>query len=127
MKSITQKFLALSLLISLPGCFDFGHSKKDAAAHTEAHAAQPATPKEHCSHAGCTHGHGALNEEHAAAAQPCSHVGCTEKHTLDASDEANAHCGNAECTHGHKHHAEHAAPHHEQVIAQSEDMNSDEK
>ena len=128
MKSMTQKFLALSLLISLPGCFDFGCCKKDKAAHTEAHAAQAATPKEHCSHAGCTHGHGAdLADDHVAVAQPCSHAGCTEKHAHDESVEANVNCGNAECTHGHKHHdAEHTAPHHEEEAA-SEHMNSDEK
>ncbi len=123
MKSMTQKFLALSLLISLPGCFDFGHNKKDDAAHVEAQEAQTATPKEHCSHAGCTHGHDAnLAADHIAVAQPCSHAGCTEKHSFDESIEANVHCGNAECTHGHKHHA---APAHEEVAAF--EHHSDEK
>ena len=86
MKSMTQKFLALSLLISLPGCFDFGCCKKNNVAATESNEAQTATPKEHCSHAGCTHDHSndqalehavvaehadvVANEEQVAAEQP---------------------------------------------------------
>jgi len=96
MKLIAQKFLSLSLLLALPGCFDFGCCKKDNAEHQ---VAQAATPKEHCNHAGCTHGH-AKDLLDAQVGQPCSHEGCDKMHTHDNIDHAD--CGNSECTHGHQ-------------------------
>ena len=117
MKSMTQKFLALSLLISLPGCFDFGCCKKETPAAVVEETAHQATPTEHCSHAGCTHGH---NAEVTEEAQACHHEGCTENHATQAV--VNTPCGNAACTH--KHNEEAAA--HEEVAAETE-LQSDEK
>jgi len=105
MKLIMQKLLTLSLLIFLPGCFDFGCCKKN----TETHAAQPATPKEYCSHAGCTHGHNKDLVDQQAG-KPCTHTGCHEMHTHNNSHVAHAPCENSKCTHGHKYNTTKNAP-----------------
>ena len=114
MKSITQKFLSLSLLLALPGCFDFGCCKKQV--HEE-QVAQTATPKESCNHAGCTHGH-AKDMSNNQEAQPCTHEGCNQMHTHDTSPAAHVDCGNPECNHGHLENQEPAV---------HEDIHSEEK
>jgi len=56
MKTTLKKILPLSLLL-LAGCWDSGCCKKNKPCNSKTKSAQAATPKQRCSHAGCTHDH----------------------------------------------------------------------